>query len=188
MILDKPNSTYHRYYTGIGSRETPYEVCQLMTAIGKSLAKKQLILRTGGADGADNSFLRGSKLVKKSRCQLFLPWDGFNGHHHPFECKQNNPCAEAVQIAIDYHPNWMDLSQPAKKLMARNSYQILGDDLFTPSKFVICYTPNGSGKGGTGQALRIANDHDIPILDLGKYKQENMLDELKQFILDIKNG
>jgi hypothetical protein len=32
---------------------------------------------------------------------------------------------------------------------------------------VICYTPNGQGGGGTGQAIRIARDHGIEIHDLG---------------------
>lgn len=52
------------------------------------------------------------------------------------------------------------------KLHARNCYQVLGADLRTPTQFVICWTPRGSGEGGTGQALRIAKAYNIPIFDL----------------------
>jgi hypothetical protein len=52
-------------------------------------------------------------------------------------------------------------------MMARNCYQMLGLDLKTPVEFVICWTPQGKGAGGTGQALRIARDLKIPIYDLG---------------------
>ena len=53
--------------------------------------------------------------------------------------------------------------------MARNGYQILGKDLKTPVRFVICYTPNGDRIGGTAQALRIAMDLKIPVFNAGNY-------------------
>ena len=34
------------------------------------------------------------------------------------------------------------------------------------SKFVICWTKNGKGTGGTGQAIRIAKGFGIPVFDL----------------------
>jgi hypothetical protein len=51
--------------------------------------------------------------------------------------------------------------------MARNSFQVLGEDLETPATCVICWTPGGKGDGGTGQALRIARHYDVPIIDIG---------------------
>ena len=47
--------------------------------------------------------------------------------------------------------------------MARNTYQVLGLDLMSPVDFVICWTPLGRDDGGTGQAIRIANAHNIPV-------------------------
>lgn len=73
------------------------------------------------------------------------------------------------------------------KLQARNSYQILGLDLNTPSNFVICWTKNGKGSGGTGQAIRIARAYNIPIFDAGYWNDiEDVRKELKLFL--IENG
>ena len=56
--------------------------------------------------------------------------------------------------------------------MARNSYQVLGYDLNTPSSFIVCYTKNGKLTGGTAQALKIAKDYNIPIFNFGNYKDK----------------
>jgi hypothetical protein len=43
---------------------------------------------------------------------------------------------------------------------------VLGADLASPSRFVIAWTEDGEAVGGTGQAIRIARAHDIPVLNL----------------------
>ena len=63
------------YYTGIGSRETPIEIQKLFINVGRYLAKKKLILRSGGANGADQAFEKGCDLVSgKKRNILTLDW------------------------------------------------------------------------------------------------------------------
>ena len=58
-------------------------------------------------------------------------------------------------------------SHAAQRLHARNCFQILGAKLDTPVSDVVCWTPNGSGSGGTGQAIRLAEMMNIPVWDLG---------------------
>ena len=43
----------NRAYAGIGSRETPDQVLQIMTDLAVALAKEKFTLRSGGAGGAD---------------------------------------------------------------------------------------------------------------------------------------
>lgn len=75
--------------------------------------------------------------------------------------------------------------QGARKLQARNSHQVLGLDLETPSEFIVCWTKNGKSSGGTGQAIRIALDYGIPIFDAGKYNNiEKCKEELKKFLVE----
>ena len=66
-----------KYYAGIGSRETPNDICLYMTTIAKKLAKLGYTCNSGGADGADSAFERGAVINR----QIFLPWDGFNGKY-----------------------------------------------------------------------------------------------------------
>jgi hypothetical protein len=78
------------------------------------------------------------------------------------------------------HPAWPRLSQGAQRLHARNCHQVLGLDLRTPSAFVVCWTPNGSGSGGTGTAIKLACSRNIPVFDLGK--PSNDLEALHNFV------
>lgn len=152
------------YYTGIGSRETPEKVLELFTNIAKYLASSNFTLRSGAAKGADAAFEKGVDIVHGKK-EIFLPWKGFQNSKSELIVTDKR----AFEIAEKYHPYWNNLKSGAKKLQARNSHQVLGIDLNTPSEFIICYTKNGKRNGGTGQALRIADAYNIPIFDVGNY-------------------
>lgn len=148
-----------RYYTGIGSRQTPPEILAKMTDIAKAKAALGIILRSGGADGADLAFEAGAGKLK----EIWLPWPGFNGS----DSDSPLPSQAAVDMASRIHPNWAACKRGARLLHARNCHQVLGANLMTPSEQVICWTPGGEVVGGTATALRIAMEWKIPILNLG---------------------
>ena len=164
-----------RYYAGIGSRQTPAEICARFTRIARWLHSHGAILRSGAAAGADAAFEAGAG----DAAQIFLPWAGFNGRRAavpPIDAARKQPDAlgvfagvtrDAMELAARYHPAWGACSAGARALHARNGYQVLGPDLASPVACVICWTPGGRGEGGTGQALRIARDHGIAIVDFG---------------------
>lgn len=156
-----------KYYTGIGSRRTPKDILELMTRIAKYLCSKDYILRSGGAVGADSAFEVGSEEKK----EIFLPWESFNNSKNKFF----EIPVEAYEIGRKYHPAWANLKEYVKKFHARNSLQVLGKDLKTPSDFVVCWTRKGSVIGGTGQALRIAKAYDIPIFNLAKEEDKERI-------------
>ncbi len=131
----------------------------MMTAIAKRLSSLDYTCRSGGADGADDAFEKGA-----SYKQIFLPWDKFNGRRVNGTSYIVPPYTE--EYVFKYHPKPSKLSDAGKKLMSRNTYQILGPDLNTPVEFVLCWTKDGLATGGTGQAIRIAKDRCIPIFNL----------------------
>lgn len=151
-----------KFYAGIGSRATPNDILKEMEEMAQYLEKQGYILRSGGAPGADTAFEAGA--INK---EIYLPWKGFNNHPggiYP-------PTEEAFNIASFYHPKWPFLTQGAQKLHARNVHQILGRDCNTPSAFVLCWTPGGSEapddkRGGTGQAIRVANGYKICVVNM----------------------
>lgn len=149
-------------YAGIGSRQTPATILETMQRIARHLADRGLVLRSGAAQGADSAFEQGCVEQKGDR-EIWLPWEGFNGR--PFT--RRLPTRAAFDLAAQFHPTWETLTDPTKRLHARNSHQILGQHLDHPVAFVVCWTPGGSGGGGTGQALRLARDRGIPVFDLG---------------------
>lgn len=161
-----------KYYTGIGSRETPQEVLTVMTDVAKVLRQAGYTLRSGGAEGADTAFHRGSWDGEFSIAEVYLPWPGFNGWEDiEFAEKPKlwRPIPEAYEIAAKYHPGWKYLSKGGRALHARNVHQVLGSDVdsYVLSEFIVCWTPKGKGGGGTGQAIRVAKGYGVPVHDLG---------------------
>lgn len=170
------------YYAGIGSRETPEEIINLMKMMAKHLAKCGITLRSGAAQGADSAFEEGCDEVGGPK-EIYLPWKGFQNSKsnlivsHP----------KAFEYVKEFHPGSHYLSQGAMKLQARNSHQVLGQDLETPSNFIICYTKKGKGSGGTGQALRLAKEFKIPIFDCGLYEHDMELlkEKYREFLKEV---
>jgi hypothetical protein len=164
-------------YAGIGSRETPPGVLDLMVRAASQLATQGWVLRTGMAGGADQAFYRGASA--HGALELYLPWPSFEadarspaGAAEQFVLGQPTPAA--YELAARFHPAWSGLVQGARRLHARNCHQVLGPDLASPVRFVLCWTPDGSldGRGqrvgGTGQALRIAHHHGITVFNLAR--------------------
>lgn len=153
-----------KYYAGIGSRETPPGIEPMIEEVAKILTKFKYILRSGAAPGADSMFEKHGTHEK----EIYLPWKGFNNSESLLYLDNIDPemVSKARDIAKEHHPSWKNLSDPAKKLMTRNTFQILGKDLETPASFVVCWTLGGKISGGTGQAMRIAKSLSIPIFNL----------------------
>lgn len=160
-------------YAGIGSRETPVPVLRFMGACARRLGDLGWVLRSGGADGADSAFECG--LAPSHQREIWIPWNGFSGKRTDLL-----PSPEAFTLASEFHPAWSKLSRGGQALHARNCHQVLGASLNDPVRMVLCWTKEGKGGGGTGQALRIAKHYNIPIFDLGK--GEHIKEELGSFV------
>lgn len=150
-----------KFYAGIGSTKTPPNIQNFMTTLGFLLDQNGWTLRSGGAPGADTAF---EAALTDSYKEIFLPWKNFNGNKSEFF----PPSEAAVELAKKFHPAWYRLSYGGKLLMARNCHQVLGANLESPVKFIVCWTQGGTIKGGTGQALRMAEHYNIPVYNLGK--------------------
>lgn len=174
--------TQRLVYAGIGSRETPEDVIKVMVNLGKRLAELGFVLRSGAADGADKAFEQGCDQANAQK-EIFLPWAGFNRS----KSSRHAPTNAAMKIASQFHPNWKNCSEPAKLLHSRNVHQILGQDLNSPVRFVICWTQDGCEStkdrsqrtGGTGQAISIADNFNIPVINL---YHENAMSRLHELV------
>lgn len=145
------------FYTGVGSRKTPMEVRAVMKMIAEKHASLGYTLRSGGAVGADAAFEAGAGPNKR----IF----------YAREATQ-----QAMEIAAAYHKAWDRLSQYVKKLHGRNAFQVLGERLDTPSRGLLCWTPDGCEchetrtviTGGTGTAISIADAYGVPVTNLAR--------------------
>lgn len=174
------------YYAGIGSRDTPENILNIMHHVAAYLATQGWTLRSGAATGADASFEEGADISKGPK-EIYLPWKGFNhskSELHPL----NYPFTQnEVEFSAKFHPAWQRCSPSARILHQRNLRQVIGceqihGEKVQASKFIICWTERGALKGGTAQALRIATSLNVPIFNLGKPKSS---DELEAMVLAI---
>lgn len=169
--------------TGIGSRETPEEEMGLLTKVGAAVEARNGRGRTGGAGGADLAFERGFKDPRN--VDVIVPWKGFlpkgwtqrdvnnflgrdrieSGPGAPVMLSWDK-AREAENMAEKYHPAWDKCSRGARALHSRNMPQVLGLQLNKPTDAIVCWTVDGKATGGTGQALRIGADLNIPIGNL----------------------
>ncbi len=163
------NHLSYKAYTGVGSRSTPPTILKEMYHIAYQLAIAGWTLRSGGANGADTAFERGCDCARGSM-EIYLPWKAFNNNTSPLY----HPSEQAMSIAADIHRGWKYLQQPARLLMARNVHQVLGEDLNSQSKFLLCYTKDGCtsyeqysrNTGGTGLAIAAASLLNIPVFNM----------------------
>jgi hypothetical protein len=172
------SSTDDQIYAGIGSRESPHDALESIIAAARRLAHKGWTLRTGMSPGADQAVYRGA-LAGHGRVELYLPWPAFQAHarapgEDPDVSTLCQPTHAAYSLAARFHPGWSALSADERRLRARDAHQVLGPDLASPAMLVVCWTRDGgvdgtdSRAGGTGQALRIAHHHHIPVLNLSR--------------------
>ena len=158
---------------GIGSRKTPKKVLDLMVKIGEWALKNGHEVRSGHAEGADYAFECGAR----DNCTAYMPWRSFNSKDRKmtknwlvWDDIDPSVRARAIRSVKKYHPNSSRVlaKQSWTKLHARNYFQIMGHGLLEqPVNMVWCWTPQGKGGGGTGQAIRLAKANGIKVFDLG---------------------
>jgi len=142
----------NKYYAGIGSRETPLNILQKMHDLAGHYCSLGMVLRSGGAKGADSAFESGITSNRSTSTKEIF--------------RAKDCTVEAVALSGKFHPNWDACNDYVKQLHGRNAMILLGANLKTPIEFIVCWTPNGAVTGGTGQALRMAKEYDIPVYNL----------------------
>lgn len=172
-------TTEYKAYSGIGSRETPADVLADMTAVARVMEARGLTGRSGTANGADTAFEKGA-MEQGNRFEAILPWKSFDKRPVSMIERKAPPLmmeksveVRARVIAEKHHEAWNKvradgtpvLSDGAKALHTRNIPQVLGMKLDSPVEAVLGYTVDGKMSGGTGQAMRLADAHGIPILN-----------------------
>lgn len=167
-------------YAGIGTRQLRGDEEQKILLIANKLSKK-FIVYSGNAEGADITFQKGSQ----GKCVIFLPWLDFNAML--YDPKQSLAYYDVGSTFIGEkyaktHPKYRGLTQGAKKLMCRNTHQILGYQDYPRVSFVVyCATEvGGVVDGGTAQAVKIARSLGIPTFNIRNNEANKLSNFLKE--------
>jgi hypothetical protein len=181
-----------RAYAGIGPRRVPVAMGELITELARALAGRGWVLRTGLSPGADQAFYRGAR-AGRGEIELYLPWPGFEAQardqHESGVHELARPSAAAFQLSERYYRPWSgrewdELSERERARLARDAHEVLGAALDAPADYVVCVVPGARLDGedpraeGTGQALRIAADHEITVFNLARAEHTRRVREL----------
>jgi predicted NAD-dependent protein-ADP-ribosyltransferase YbiA (DUF1768 family) len=184
-------------YAGIGSRETPQDVLDIMTKAATYLESLGYTLRSGGAAGADTAFEKGVK----SKKQIFGGFEETGekekkvAHEiHPdlkgtMNRSKNRKIKEKLAEGATQKQAEKSGERSAwavENLMARNTNQVFGENLDTPVDFVLAYDKSGwtgagdrPSKGGTLQAIDMAYRKGIPVINMAN---DNWREQLKEVL------
>ena len=177
-------------YAGIGAANAPAAARTLMTDIGHRLAEEDFLLRTGGGQGAEEAFENGARLADGA-ARVYLPSEGYRGRESGVDGVTTDIPQRAYEIAAGHHGNWDSLTDATRRQYARNAVEILGEDLSTPADVVICWTREGKDTGATAQALALAREHHIPVINLGAagapQSVDDVMKELRTTIMPWEN-
>lgn len=199
----------YQVYTFVGSRSAPNDILEDVQELARLLAMVGWTLRSGRAPGVDLHAEFGADDGNGAK-EIFLPYPGFpryvkmaDGRRlHPHQVLKDVGKSEHTftQEAWDWakeflgQDHWNSRGMVAKrgfgrKAHARNFHQVLGLDLQTPSKFLVCWAPRIRGdshmvKGGTNTAVCLAYEQQIPIINMVDTDWEDQfIDVMKEYNL-----
>jgi len=161
-------------YTGIGSRETPLEIRDLMTEIAMHFQSHGYTLRTGSVSVADRAFEIGAGENK----EIYVPWNGWNDRpgitsvsiastrlaQSIWEQRRVNGWEPFLSAHVD--EKWDDIHPGTKDLLAKSVCMVLGKDLNEPSDALVCWTPQCRVIGISAHVMVLAAINKIPMFNL----------------------
>ena len=163
-----------KYFTGVGSRAISPQIAAHMELISIALHASGYRLRSGGAEGSDIAF----QAKGFSPGDIYLPWKSFNStenrmnsrfegeRYRYIDTPKLSNWFEALEI-LDTVRSLDTLPVRSHRLLhGRNVYQVLGEDLRSPSDLLVCWTPEGKDVGGTATAIKLARKYGVRIINL----------------------
>lgn len=178
--FDKPNSIVLIE----GKRNVLEADKEKLTALGRLLASttKNMIFRSGNADGSDQLFSHGVTEVDNKKLQVIIPYLGHrkkaNQAYETISLDKINIAAESEVVyqsksnkkserLIDqFVSGYRNRNAIKAAYIIRDTVKAIGTEEIKPATFGIFYDDlNKPMTGGTGHTMKICKQNNIPIID-----------------------
>lgn len=171
--------SFYLPYLAIGNQDTPPEIVRQLADIAGRLKDAGYTARTTGKGAADE----GVMITAGDKCEVHIPWKKFDG----IDSKFNKVLPEALEMVKQYHGAFDSQKDSIKTIIGRGAHLVLGQDLRSPVRFVVCWSQDGlenakdrSAKSGyIGIPVSIASSMKIPVFNL---KNPDALRRLNEFL------
>ena len=161
-------------YSGIGHRNTPENVRNMMTNIGSQLAQMGFILRSGNAIGADQAW---EEQVTRKMKEIFIVERKYSC---PFGIIADVTQEQWDFVVSHYHGGMRAFSKQSayvQYLFLRNLNILCGKDLDDKVDFVAYWHEGEHCNGGTGHTISMAKTLEIPCFNIWSEKDQQAMDE-----------
>ena len=170
-------------YAAISNDNAPSHVVEQFKKIAMDMETRGYTMRTSGNKGVEEII---ESLV--SNKEVHVAWKGFNQRETQFTRVDK----AAIELVGTLHPAFNDLKDSVKTIIARYAHVILGKDLKSPVRCVVCWTEDGaesakevtSRTGVVGHVIILCQSLSIPIHNLVR---DNVLIRIEK-LLGIELG
>jgi len=167
-----------------GKRLVAEHETKLLVQLGELLATKtkNMMFRSGNADGSDYYFSLGVTSVDRTRLEVITPYDGHRKKTNlayetislgginlvadsevVYQSKSNKKFSKLVDQYVDGKRDQYSIKAA---YIIRDTMKALGYNEIKPATFGIYYDDLSNPKqGGTGHTMNVCNQNDIPIID-----------------------
>ncbi|MFN5633205.1 MAG: hypothetical protein ACK49D_00895 [Flavobacteriia bacterium] len=168
-----------------GSRKVAPDDREKLRNLGRLLAKrsKELIFRSGNANGSDTFFVEGVGDVDRSRVEIILPYpthqpqnrvgydslsidqvDVLNEPTLLEQAKMHSGARYGIEQYLGGQTNGDKIA--TAKLILRSTLMVTGAEKVKPANFAIFYVDKTTTKpGGTGHTIRVCEQMHVDYLD-----------------------
>jgi hypothetical protein len=170
--------TYGPWVAGVGSREVPESILEIMIRLGRTYTDLGFQMSSGDAWDSDRAFLYGAKQSRRYSevgARVYLNKDGVNRRYveeNPFYIDaskfDSTTQATARSMACYARDGFGGLNEFGIQLHTRNVYQIHGESLTDTISAIWFYAePDGRNKvsGGTNTAFQLAKIAKVPLIE-----------------------
>lgn len=142
---------------------------------------RNIVFRSGNADGADFYFTKGVYEIASERIQIITPYKGhknqknlgydiididdINLAEEPLLIRQTIEVSKGKNIINKYLNGEKDRNSVKAPYLLRDTAKVLGVGHFTPANFAFFYDDlENPKKGGTGHTMKICEMNGVPFL------------------------
>lgn len=163
-------------YVGIGSRAAGETVIAMCKDFATAMAEMKWTLRSGAAEGLDESFEAGCDSVQGTK-EIYVPEVGFRKRNNRTDkvvhtLDKHN---EAIRQTAPLFPTWDKLGTTTQMFLTRNVFALHGEKLNRPADLVVSW--NQYEGTGSFMLLHLAKAAGIPAFNLAKPGQMEAAEE-----------
>ena len=190
------NPKFYVPFTFIGTKNMPDDaVAKTVALIVKMIESNNditLVCRTSVGSNGEIEVYKALKDRFPDNIELILPWKDFKVIEETFDSKNYFSSPESMDLAKKVYPTWEKQKEYMLKIYSKNIRMIAGQNIRSPSRFVLCWSPDGietsaartNNSDGIEFYLKVSEVYKLKAYNLAAENALGRLSEEQQLVLN----